>query len=75
MSTYEAKYVICPYYHRADNNTISCEGVMDHSTIKLSFQDTNKLKEYKLSFCCVLDNYSNCLICKALDRKYEEKGK
>lgn len=70
MSKYISKYAKCPYYHRHDDNRICCEGVETSNTVNIVFGDQNKLKEYGLKFCNDVNNYKNCLICKALNQKY-----
>lgn len=70
MSQYISKYAKCPYYHRNDDNRICCEGVKSSNTINLVFGDPRKLKEYGIRYCNDVNNYQNCLICKALNLKY-----
>ena len=74
MSQYISKYAACPYYHRNDGNRICCEGTGKHNTVNLVFNDNKKLKEYGIRYCNDINNYHNCLICKALNSKYEVKG-
>lgn len=74
MSTmYVSKYAVCPFYHRHDDNRICCEGTNKNNTINVVFAGPYELKEYGIMYCNDIDNYKNCLICKALNAKYEEK--
>lgn len=73
MSQYVSKYAVCPYYHRHDDNRICCEGTDSKNTINLVFGDQMKLKEYGIRYCNNIENHKNCLICKALNTKYEVK--
>lgn len=70
MSQYISKYVVCPYYHRHDDNRICCEGTSSRNTINLVFSDSKKLKEYTEKYCENMDNYERCMICQALNTKY-----
>jgi hypothetical protein len=74
VSRYISKYAACPYYHSHDDNRICCEGTNSANTINIVFGDQNKLKEYGFKYCNDINNYRNCLICKALNIKYEVKG-
>lgn len=62
--------VVCPYFRRNDSNRIRCEGVKASNTINLVFEDTKKQDEYLADFCCDMDNFKRCLICRALNSKY-----
>lgn len=75
MAHYDSVLVVCPYFHRYESNFIRCEGVEERNTIKLVFEDSKKLKEYKEKYCCSMQNHKNCIICGALNRMYEEKYK
>jgi hypothetical protein len=70
MASYEAKYVVCPFYIRSDQNKIYCEGVNENNTLNLVYEDSNKKRDYSLRYCRNADNYKNCLICQMLNRKY-----
>ena len=71
-SQYVSKYVVCPYYHRHDDNRICCEGTgsKNTNTINLVFVDSKKLKDYTTKYCCDIQGYNKCIICKALNLKY-----
>lgn len=70
MAEHDAKFVVCPYYHRSESNFIRCEGVNDDSTIKIVYEDSNKAKAYKKQFCKSMRNYKNCMVCRMLNQKY-----
>lgn len=70
MSQYISKYVVCPFYHRHDDNRICCEGTTSKNTINLVFVDSNKLKAYTFKYCNDIEGYKKCLICRALNSKY-----
>lgn len=72
MSGYVSKYVVCPYYHRHENNRICCEGTDETNTLNLVFGDTKELKAYGKRYCNDLKRCQSCMIYRALDRKYEE---
>ena len=57
--SYKQIYVRCPFYRRDDGcKTITCEGVVDDSTIKWSFQKKADRKQQMNIFCC--EYYKNC---------------
>ena len=70
MAELDAKFVVCPYYHRSESNFIRCEGVNDDCTIKLTFEDSKKTKAYKKEFCKSMSNYNRCNLCRMLNEKY-----
>lgn len=77
---YDAKYVKCPYYigntnsYMAKLNQIRCEGVVDDSVVSLSFETKAQEYAYRRKHCFDIHGYHNCLICKALDRKWGVDG-
>jgi translation initiation factor 2 beta subunit (eIF-2beta)/eIF-5 len=72
MSQYISKYVVCPYYHRHDDNRICCEGtgLKNTNTINLVFVNNKTLKEYTTKYCNDIEGYKRCMICRALNEKY-----
>lgn len=73
---YDAQYVKCPYYIGNTNtymtklNQIRCEGIEKDSSISLSFETKAQEQAYREKFCHDIQGYHNCLICKALNRKW-----
>lgn len=70
MASFEAKYVVCPFYIRSDQNRICCEGVDGNNTINLVYEDAKKRREYSNKFCRNTIGYKKCAICQMLNRKY-----
>lgn len=73
MSSYIAKYVLCPYYRKEDGVKICCEGIDDDGTIHVVFASLQKRKDYQTEKCC--KNFSRCIVAAMLDRKWEERLK
>ena len=73
MSSYIAKYVLCPYYHKEEGPKICCEGVEDGTSVHLVFSSPRQRKEYQVEKCC--KDYSKCRVAATLDRKWEERLK
>ena len=71
--SYWQRYVGCPFYKNDDgSNKIKCEGLVDNSTIGLSFQRPRDFRRQMEVFCC--DRYICCEIYRMLmDNKYEEE--
>lgn len=74
MSCYISKYVVCPYYHRHDNNRICCEGVDDTNTSNLVFENSRKQKEYSKKHCNSMEGHKECRFFKMLEEKYREEN-
>ena len=70
MGHYLSKYVVCPFYHRNDDNRICCEGTDDINTINIVFEGKNQLKEYANAYCTDIEGCKKCLIHMALKSKY-----
>lgn len=64
-----SKEAMCPFYHGERDNRIRCEGV-DGGSIRLAFETAEKRKEYGWKFCKCWD-YEKCVLCQALEKKYE----
>lgn len=73
---YDAKYAKCPYYIGNTNtymmklNQIRCEGIVKDSVVSLSFETKAQEQAYREMYCYNIHGYHNCLICKALNRKW-----
>lgn len=72
MAYYESKYAVCPFYRRNETNRIVCEGVDETNTINLVFTSRSEWREYEKTYCNIMGNYKNCLICQMLTAKEEE---
>ena len=72
MSMFISKYVVCPFYRKHNDNKICCEGVSKSNTINLVFEDCRKQKAYSERYCNNIENYQNCMICRMLNRKYQQ---
>ena len=71
MSSYIAKYVLCPYYHKEEGVKICCEGVEDGTSIHVVFSSSRQRKDYQFEKCC--KNYSQCRVAAMLDQKWEDE--
>lgn len=73
---YDAKYAKCPYYigsshtYMTKANQIRCEGVVEGCVVSITFDTKAKEQAYRARYCNNLQGYHNCLICKAIDRKW-----
>lgn len=67
---YTSSAAECPYYKGETEHHIICEGVTDHSSIRLSFGSTKGHKKYLQHYCYSLRRCEKCLIRTALDKKY-----
>ena len=68
--SYKQIYVKCPFYHRDDSRSmLTCEGIVEDSTLKWIFKYKKDLKKQMNIFCC--DCYKNCEVYRMLmDAKY-----
>lgn len=60
----------CPFYRRDDGrNRLSCEGMVDGSTLNQNFASRKDLRQQMEIFCC--GKYENCEIYRMLmENKY-----
>lgn len=69
--SYKAVDVACPFFKRDDgSHRITCEGLVDESSIKLFFQKKSGFETQMNVFCC--KHYQNCEIYEIVIRKYED---
>lgn len=70
-SSYLRAQVTCPFYKGDENRRkIICEGIVDRSTLSLSFGSTKDFSVQTKTFCCA--SYKNCEIYRMLmENKYE----
>lgn len=63
--------VRCPFYRRDSPMTVTCEGLVDQSTIQLRFGLGQDCLLHMRAFCC--RRYQNCEIYQAIEAaKYGE---
>ena len=64
--------VQCPFYKYDDGRRhITCEGLVDKSSIVLTYLTRNDYDTQLLVFCC--EHYKKCEIYRMLMQKYEEE--
>ena len=64
--------VQCPFYKYDDGRRrITCEGLIDKSSIALIYLTRNDFDTQLLVFCC--EHYKKCEIYRVLMEKYEEE--
>lgn len=68
--SYKQVYVKCPFYHRDDSaRKLTCEGVVDGSSLTWDFRCKADLQQQIDIFCC--DYYKNCEVYRMLiEAKY-----
>ena len=68
--SFKQVYVKCPFYHRDDSNcTITCEGILDNSTLTWRFRKKEDCNQQMDLFCC--NYYKNCEVYRMLmEAKY-----
>ncbi len=68
--SFQQVHVKCPFYRSDDARCkLSCEGVIDGSTLTWSFQNKADLKQQMDIFCC--EYYKNCEVYRMLmEAKY-----
>ena len=64
--TYNESLVRCPYYLREDTFTITCEGVLDETTIRQHFTEKEKKEGWHREYC--ERKYANCFLCRQIER-------
>ena len=69
--SYRQVYVKCPYYKYDDGKRrITCEGLIDESSIALIYRIRLDYERQINVFCC--KHYTKCEIYRLLTEKYEE---
>ena len=70
--SYRQVLVRCPFYHRDNGrSTITCEGIVEGSTLSLNFPNKQEFLTQSDVFCC--DYYKNCEVYRMLmDARYDE---
>ena len=64
-----ATMVRCPFYRKDTAQTVTCEGLVENSTIRLQFGRVIDAGTQKRVFCCA--RYQNCEIYRAvMEAKY-----
>ena len=68
--SFQQVHVKCPFYRNDDSRCkLSCEGVIEGSTLTWSFQKKVDLKQQMEIFCC--EYYKNCEVYRMLmEAKY-----
>ena len=66
-------YVLCPFYKYDDGKRrITCEGIVEDSSLAITFRDKADFNTQVAIFCC--KNYKNCEVFRMLEEKYKEDG-
>ena len=64
--------VQCPFYKYDDGRRrITCEGLIDKSSIAVIYLTRNDFDTQLLAFCC--EHYKNCEVYRMLIQKYDEE--
>lgn len=62
--------VQCPFYRTDSDRRITCEGIIDGSTLTLYYRKKQDYKIQMRTFCC--NHYEKCEVYRMLLQKYEE---
>lgn len=66
-------YVQCPFYKFDDGKRrITCEGIIDDSSLALIYHNKADFDRQIGSYCC--QSYTKCEVFELLNQKYEEDG-
>lgn len=70
--SYKQIEVKCPFYKFDDGKRrITCEGIIDDSSLALIYHNKNDYQIQIDTFCC--EHYKKCEVYKLLMEKYEEE--
>lgn len=70
--SYKQADVQCPFYKYDDGRRrITCEGLIDKSSIALIYRTRTDYDIQLLSFCC--EHYKKCEVYRMLKEKYDEE--
>ena len=69
--SYIQAHVKCPYYMYDDGKKrITCEGIIDNSSIALIYHNKTDYRRQITIFCC--EHYKKCEVYRMLVQKYED---
>ena len=68
--SFKQKKVLCPFYKHDVGRSITCEGIVEHSSVTLSFQFQHLADQQMRLFCC--EHYKKCEVHRMLLEKYED---
>ena len=69
--SYVQKFVLCPFYKRDDGKRrIICEGIIEDSSICLTYRYDKLYRKQLEVFCC--KEYQKCEVYRMLLEKYKE---
>ena len=71
MTDYRSVNVVCPFYRRETELSITCEGITDYCLVSVQFFTKKKKDQHQHIFCN--KNYHCCEVCQMLMSKYEEE--
>lgn len=74
MGSYISKFIQCPYYHTDEKQQVICEGIVEKSTIHVSFSDRKVCTQFKVDYCGSVDGWKKCRIAQTLENMYDERG-
>ena len=70
--SYIQRFVRCPFNKRDDGKrTIVCEGIVEDSSVSLTYRYDSLYKKQMEVFCC--DNYQKCEVHSMLMEKYKDQ--
>lgn len=67
--SYRQIEIQCPFYKQDKIRRITCEGLVDRSTISLGYLDIKDYNTQLSVFCC--EHYKKCEIYRVLMEKYD----
>lgn len=63
----------CPFWQYVQKNSITCEGLTDHSHLRLLFDTLADREQHREIFCS--EHYRNCEVFRAIvEAKYAEEA-
>lgn len=69
--SFKQAYVVCPFFKYDDGKRrITCEGLVDNSSLALIYQHKTDYERQISVFCC--EHCKNCEVYQMLMTKYEE---
>lgn len=70
--SYRQTYVRCPFYKFDDGKKrITCEGIIDDSSLALIYHNKKDYETQIMTFCC--EHYMKCEVYRLLIEKYDEE--
>lgn len=69
---YKGRDVVCPYWREEDALSVTCEGWLDDTTVRIRFADKRSKAVFCAHRCRDMDGYKRCPTAAAAEKKWTD---